>query len=57
MDAEIDIETLKNMFAQDGLLGRGGQQARPAGAAQGAAGAGAAAQAGAAAGQAQVQKK
>ncbi|MBQ6371073.1 MAG: hypothetical protein IJJ21_05790 [Firmicutes bacterium] len=57
MDAEIDIETLKNMFAQDGLLGRGSQQARPAGAAQGAAGAGAAAQAGAAAGQAQVQKK
>lgn len=25
MDAEVDIEVLKNMFAQDGLLDRGGQ--------------------------------
>lgn len=37
MDAEVDIEVLKNMFAQDGLLGRSaaaapGGAARPAGA-------------------------
>ena len=35
MDAEVDIEVLKNMFAQDGLLGRQGQTGAKAGQAQG----------------------
>ena len=39
MDAEVDIEVLKNMFAQDGLLDRGGRpQAARTGTAQASAG-------------------
>ncbi len=53
MNAEVDIETLKNMFAQDGLLGRTGPAAQPR-AAQAKAGQAATA---AAAGAAQAQKK
>lgn len=53
MNAEVDIETLKNMFAQDGLLGRTGPAAQPK---AGQAKAGQAAQA-AAAGAVQAQKK
>ena len=34
MDAEVDIEVLKNMFAQDGLLGRQGQAGAKAGTTQ-----------------------
>ncbi|MBQ9061075.1 MAG: hypothetical protein IJ128_08025 [Firmicutes bacterium] len=37
MDAEVDIEVLKNMFAQDGLLGRQGQAGAKAGGAKAAA--------------------
>ena len=62
MDAEVDIEVLKNMFAQDGLLGRQGQAAPKAGQAQaGTAKAGTAPAAGSAQsqaqGQAQVQQR
>jgi len=42
MDAEVDIEVLKNMFAQDGLLGRQGQNGAKAGTTQAGAKAGAA---------------
>lgn len=54
MDAEVDIEVLKNMFAQDGLLGRQGQTGAKAGTAQTAK---AAPAAGSAQGQAQVQQR
>ena len=63
MDAEVDIEVLKNMFAQDGLLGRQGQTGAKAGTAQTGAKAGtaqtakAAPAAGSAQGQAQVQQR
>lgn len=55
MDAEVDIEVLKNMFAQDGLLGRQGQTDAKTGTAQ--TGRAASAAGAAQAGQAQVQQR
>ena len=58
MDAEVDIEVLKNMFAQDGILGRQGQTGAKAGTAQTAKAAPAAGSAQSQAqGQAQVQQR